>query len=108
MKASVVRYRPGPRYLKGSMLTLLCVTTEPGGYLQWQDVMAPGWVLVDQSLKIDESNTELADFVKALDQASDGVFKRALGYHLVEQFENSGLFDEMESVDPEVVPRLLK
>ncbi|KAJ9645395.1 hypothetical protein H2204_000974 [Knufia peltigerae] len=85
----------------GSML-------KPGGYLQWQDAMAPGWILVDKSLEIDDSKTELANFAEAFDRASGGLLKGSLNYKLDEIFETSGLFEKVETINPDLVPRLLR
>lgn len=70
--------------------------------------MAPGWILVDKSLEIDDSKTELANFAEAFDRASGGLLQGSLNYKLDEIFETSGLFEKVETVNPDLVPRLLR
>ncbi|KAK5197991.1 hypothetical protein LTR47_000221 [Exophiala xenobiotica] len=81
---------------------------KPGGYLQWQDVVLPGWQMIDQSLVVDMNDRALPQFAKTFDRALGGIIEKRMTFQLDELARKEGNFREVESVMPAVVPRLLK
>jgi hypothetical protein len=64
--------------------------------------------MIDQSLVVDMNDRALPQFAKTFDRALGGIIEKRMTFQLDELARKEGNFDEVESVMPAVVPRLLK
>jgi len=87
---------------------VLTVVKEPGGYVQWQDVYAPGWQIIDQTLSFDVADETLPPFLAKFDEGVNGGITQVLARGINHTLKDSDDFVDVEMMVPGIVPWLLK
>ncbi|KAI1608578.1 hypothetical protein EDD37DRAFT_169163 [Exophiala viscosa] len=81
---------------------------KPGGYIQWQDVYAPGWQIIDQTLSFDVDDETFPPFLAKFDEAVSGGITQTLSRGINHILKDNDDFADVEMMVPGVVPWLLK